>query len=200
MIDHDRFVGHLAVGYMGISQIPIGDAGMGGTINAPVVGARYWFKRDIGIDGGVGFAFSSGSSTDGAGQSRDLPSQFGFAIHAGVPFNLGYGKHYKFQVVPELNLGLSTATLKSEGNPDVSLSGLRFDLGARAGVEIHFGFIGVPELALQASVGLYLRHDSRSATPAGGASSGESTTILATSVQSDPWALFSNNISALYYF
>lgn len=183
---------------MGVSQIPIANpTGGAAVINAPIIGARYWLKRDIGIDGGIGFALSSGS-IDANGTSTDKPSQLGFAIHAGVPLNLAYGKHYSFQVVPELNLAFSSATLK--GTPDVSLSGFRFDLGARAGAEIHFGFIGVPELALQASVGLYLRRESRSATPSGGQSSGEGTTTFATSVQGDPWAIFANNISALYYF
>jgi hypothetical protein len=183
---------------MGISQLPIASAtGAAAVISAPVIGARYWFKREIGIDAGLGFAASSGS-IDAGGTSTDKPGQIGFAIHGGVPFNVAYGTHYVFQIVPELNLGFTSATLK--GTPDVSLSGFRLDIGARAGAEIHFGFIGVPELALQASVGLYINRTSRSATPSGGQSSGESTTTFGTSVQSDPWALFANNISALYYF
>jgi hypothetical protein len=195
--DHDRFVGHIGVGYMGIAQLPIGSADGAATINAPVIGVRYWLKRELGIDAGIGFAFASGS-TESGGTSADKPSQLGFAVHGGLPINFSYGKHYVFQLVPEGTIGLTSATIK--GTPDVSLSGFRLDLGARAGAEIHFGFIGVPELAIQASIGLYLHRESRSATPSGGSSSGESTTTFATSVQGDPWALFANNLSALYYF
>lgn len=197
VLDHDRFVGHFAVGYLGIAQLPIGSANGTATINAPVIGGRYWVKRELGIDAGVGFALASGS-TESGGTSADKPSQLGIAFHGGLPINFAYGKHYVFQLVPETTVGFTSATIK--GNPDVSLSGFRLDIGARAGAEIHFGFIGVPELALQASIGLFLHRESRSATPSGGSGSGESTTTFATSVQGDPWALFANNISALYYF
>jgi hypothetical protein len=197
-IDHDRFVGHFAIGYMGISQLPIASpTSSTAVVNAPVIGGRYWFRREIGIDAGIGFAFQSGSA-EVSGVSTDTPSQTGFVVHAGAPINFAYGKHYVFQVVPEMNLGFTGGSIK--GKPDTSLTGFRFDLGARAGAEIHFGFIGIPELALQASIGLYIRREARSATPDGGQSSGVSSTTFATSVQADPWALFSNNISALYYF
>jgi hypothetical protein len=200
--DHDRFVGHMGAGYMGIAQLPIGSGGGGGggggaTLNAPVIGVRYWLKREWGLDVGLGFALGSGS-VESAGSSTDKPSQLGMAIHGGVPINLAYGKHYVFQIVPEATFGFTTATVK--GNPDVSLSGSRIDLGARAGAEIHFGFISLPELALQASIGLFLHREARSATPSGGQSSGDSSMTIATSVQGDPWAIFANNISALYYF
>ena len=33
-------------------------------------------------------------------------------------------------------------------------SGIRFDVGARTGFELFFGFIGIPELSLSATVGL----------------------------------------------
>lgn len=199
-IDHDRFVGHFAIGYLGISQLPIATAGGGGTgvITAPVIGGRYWLRRNMGIDAGIGFASSSGSTTSGA-TSVDKPGQFGLALHGGVPFALAFGKHYVFQVIPEATIGFTSATLKGN-NTDVDLSGFRLDLGARAGAEIHFGFIGVPELSLQATIGVFIHRESRTASAKGGQEQSDGTTTIATSVQGDPWALFANSISALYYF
>ena len=199
-IDHDKFVGHFAIGYMGISQLPIATADGGGTgvITTPVIGGRYWLRRGMGIDAGIGFALASGSTTNGP-TSVDKPSQLGFALHGGVPLALAYGKHYTFELIPEATVGFTSASVKGN-NVDVDLSGFRLDLGARAGAEIHFGFIGVPELALQASIGLYIHRESRTVSPKGGQDSTDGTTTIATSVQGDPWALFANNISALYYF
>ena len=44
------------------------------------------------------------------------------------------------------------------------MNGLLFNIGARVGAELHFGFIGVPELALQASIGVYLAYGQSSAS------------------------------------
>src|SRR5262249_9249481 len=58
--DHERYIGKFAVGYFGISQLPIALGAPGGaglqpdTVAAPVVGVRYWINRMIGIDGGIG--------------------------------------------------------------------------------------------------------------------------------------------------
>ncbi len=214
--DHERFIGHFAVGYFGISQIPIATptangGGLGatqGNVTAPIIGARYWFQRNLGIDAGIGFGYTTGSTTIVQGNtttSVDAPSMLGFALHGGVPIAFAEGHHYTFELVPEATLGFASGTIKGTplGNgttsPDTSLSGLRLDVGARVGAEIHFGFIGVPELALEASVGLYIRHTSYKASQDNNSASG-SNTSFATSVGSDPWALFVNNISALYYF
>jgi hypothetical protein len=217
--DHERFVGHFAVGYFGISQIPIANPGAGAatggglggttgsTVTAPLIGGRYWLKRNLGIDAAIGLGVASGSTTVVTGNtttSVSNPSQFGFLIHGGVPIAFAEGHHYTFELVPEATLGFSSGTVKAAadapaGTADISLSGFRLDMGARVGAEIHFGFIGVPELALQASVGLYLQLQSYKASQ-GNTSYSSSSTSFATSVSSDPWALFTDNISALYYF
>ena len=206
--DHDSVVGRFAIGYMGVSQIPLaGGLGGGGLtrqdLNAPVIGARYWINRLVGVDFGVGLALTGGSTevTTGATTTTvDRPGQFGMAFHGGVPLALAYGKHYTFEVIPEANFGFASSSINGgppAGNTD--LSGMRLDIGARAGAEVHFGFIGVPQLSLVATIGLYLRHQRVSAEQGGNSATDVSTTF-GTSVQSDPWALFVNNISALYYF
>lgn len=213
--DHERLIGHFGVGYMGISQLPIAGIGAAaggggaaltkGTVTAPVIGIRYWFSRMIGIDAGIGFGLASGGTTTDPGTgtttSTDNPSSLGAAIHGGVPFAFAHGKHYSFELVPELNAGFTSGTIKAAapGGTDTDLSGFRLDIGARVGGEFYFGFIGIPQLALQASVGAYFSHQAWKAS-AGNASVSANTNALGTSVQSDPWALFVNNISALYYF
>ena len=191
--DHDEVVGHFAVGYFGISQLPVGPGTGGGTgagaaaaapneINAPIIGARYWLSQKLGIDAGIGFSDSS--------------SGWGVAAHGGVPLALATSKHMTFELIPE-------ATVAFAGNSPgggTSYSGFRLDVGARIGGEIQFGFIGIPQLALQATVGLYLDHQSWGSSTTGGTNPSFSSTTFSTSVQGDPWGIFTDNISALYYF
>jgi hypothetical protein len=211
--DHERFVGHFAVGYFGISKLPIALEGAQNgnlardpnNVNAPVIGVRYWLQRNLGLDLGLGFGWSGGSAefvANNASTSFDHKSLFGLAFHGGVPLAFAHGKHYSFLVIPEATVGFASGTVKGQGPnppPDQDLSGFKLDLGGRVGAEIHFGFIGIPELSLEGSVGLFFRRESikwKQDT----ASASDGTNTISTSVQSDPWALFVNNISAFYYF
>jgi hypothetical protein len=221
--DHEKVVGHLGVGYLGLTQVPIGSGGGGGgaggfsharaTLDAPVIGVRYWMSEKMGIDAGLGFTmFSSSNDTvnNNVTTSTDGPAAFGIAVHGGLPLAFAYAKHYKFLLIPEINIGYARRGEKQNGNPappDIVRTGLRVDAGARVGAEIQFGFIGIPELALQASVGLNFRYQNwKSHQDAGPPvvpterSSSDTQTSIGTTVQADPWALFVNNISAIYYF
>ncbi len=208
----------------------------GATVYAPVIGVRYWLNDMLGIDGGLGFRRYSGTfkehradwTNNNTLTERDYEyddvSQMGFLLHAGVPLALNTDRHFVFEVVPEANVGLSSGTIKDQpyvpagqaGPPntigDIKLSGFRFDIGARVGTELHFGFIGVPNLSLQAGVGLYFSMEKYKADggsysdPNNAANSRPNTSIqgsrttISTSVNNDPWAIFTNNVSALYYF
>ncbi|HEX8795403.1 MAG TPA: hypothetical protein VF765_30850 [Polyangiaceae bacterium] len=220
--DHDRFVGHLAVGYFGISQLPYasggGVAGGGtlttGTVSAPVVGVRYWFNRQFGLDVGAGLSLSTFSNSQTPAPNpapQNPPTIFGFALHGGVPIALATAKHFTFEIIPEVTFGYATTSIEQANPaPNVSVNGLRLDIGGRVGAEINFGFIGLPQLALQGTVGLFARYQNVGASvnsytaangtnvPSASASNGVFT--LGTSVGSDPWAIFTDNISALYYF
>jgi hypothetical protein len=210
--DHSQVVGSFGVGYLGLGGIAIGTLTNNGNnftlgernIDAPIIGVRYWLSDTLGIDAGVGFGTQSGKSTskiDGVSNpDQEDPGAMGFLLHAGVPLVLGTpGAHHTFQVVPELNLGFGSSKVKGNGQPDTDLSGFRLDVGARAGTEIQFGFIGLPKLALQATVGLYF-----TSTSVGAKTDNDefkrSSTRIGTTVQAAPWAIFTNNISALYYF
>jgi len=192
--DHARVVGHLGVGYLGRSDIQVGNGGGGATLQAPVIGVRYWMNPRLGLDLGLGLAIQGGS-TQAGGTTTDSPSLWALVLHGGVPLALATGQHYTFEIIPEANIGFGGGS-----NDANSYRGFLLDLGARAGAEIQFGFIGLPELALQGSVGLLFSTTSASTTPDGGAKSSTSSTSLRTTVYSSPWGIFTNSITALYYF
>ena len=188
--DHDAMVGRLAVGYLGRSALEIGAAGAdAGPLAAPVIGVRYWLSRGLGIDAGLGFGFESSSVGD-----DDGPSRWGLILHGGLPLALASSRHFVFEVIPEANLGFGGA---SAGDTDHS--GFLLDVGARAGAEIHFGFIGLPELSLQGSLGVLLQHTSTS-TDDDGTETDASAFFIRTTVYDSPWNIFTSNVAALYYF
>jgi hypothetical protein len=216
--DHVRFVHHVGLMYFNVTALPIANPvavtgpsapqpgpGVitGSTVSAPVVGVRYWLKDTVGIDVGLGLGFGGGSQeavSNGTDTKVDKPSATGFALHGGLPVALYQGRHYSFLVIPQFTVGVAGGTFKPGGGaPDQDLSGFLFDIGAQTGAEIHFGFIGVPELALQATIGLsYRRTAFKWKSDVNSASEG--TDAFGTNVQADPWAIFTNNIAATYYF
>jgi hypothetical protein len=221
--DHDRFIKHLGITYFDITSLPIANplAANGGgppaltpggitssTVAAPVVGFRYWLQRTIGIDVGLGLGFAGGSQeavTNGAATTVNKVGTAGFALHAGLPIVIYEGRHYAFLVIPEFTIGGASGKLTpttTPGNiaaPEQDLSGFLLDAGGKVGAEIYFGFIGLPELALQATAGLSYRRSVFKLSSDGNSAS-DGTTTFGTDVQSDPWAIFTNNVSATYYF
>src|SRR5690606_17848394 len=136
--------------------------------------------------------------------SADKQSRFGLLIHAGLPISPWHGDHYAIVIIPELNLGVASSGVSSppgETNapPDASLSGVRFDAGGRAGMELHFGFMGIPQLSLEATVGAYLTVQGVGAS-VGNVSASQSDIVLTTASYDSPWDIFKNNVAARYYF
>ncbi|HLK91379.1 MAG TPA: hypothetical protein VKZ18_15885 [Polyangia bacterium] len=199
--DHALFVGRWAVGYQGISSLPIAgnccnadDTGpLLETVSAPVIGVRHWIRSTLGVDAGIGIGIHS--------VVREA-SVYGFALHAGLPIVLGQGRHTVFEVTPEATLGFTIghdlATPPPIGGTTTS-DGFLLRVGARAGAEVHFGFIGIPELALQATVGLYWLGEAYN-VEVDGTWVGSHFMTLTTSVNGNPWDIFSESIAALYYF
>jgi hypothetical protein len=199
--DHDMVVGKMGVGYLGTLATPLGAAG--GTLNAPIIGVRYWLNPGMGITAGLGFNTVSGSTSTN-GTNQDLPAATTFALKGGVPLALTTGKHYAFVLEPQLVFGYSTQTQQPTGGGSIENSGYRFAVGATAGAEIQFGFIGIPELSLVGSVGLALDAvgGKTKNTPVGGAGTETAfaATSLATFTRENPWNIFSGNVAAIYYF
>jgi hypothetical protein len=178
------------------------------TVSAPVIGVRYWLQRNLGIDLGVGVGLAGGSTEAVQGTTDTTVSKVsstGFALHGGVPFAFAHGRHYSFLVIPEVTVGFASATFKPTAQagvpvgPNQDLSGFLFDGGARIGAEIYFGFIGIPQLALQATLGVSYRR-SVFKWSSGNNSASDGTNSFGTNVQADPWAIFKDAISATYYF
>jgi hypothetical protein len=202
--DHSQFVGTFAIGFLGFRQLSIADGNGGLTpVDAPVIGGRYWLDSGMGIDAGLGFVLASGSSTsEGGGTSTDTdePQPAAFILHGGLPLALADSQHFVFELVPELNLGFGGNTIEGPGG-DVILRGFHLDLGARAGAEVHFGFIGIPQLSLQAGIGVALTYDRTSEEDeAADTVDSRSRTAFGTNVGGNPWDIFTGSISALYYF
>ena len=205
--EHADMVGHFGLGFYGISQVPLAATQV--MIDAPVIGARYWLMDLLGFDFGVGYASAGGSTTaqpvNGASTTVNKQGAWAFLIHAGVPLSIHSAKHYSFQIAPEINFGLSHQTIKyptptyPAGTPDQKNSGNRFDFGVRAGAEIHFGFIGIPELTLQGSIGAFLTRQAGTTEDAAGKTS-DTTVAFATTAYHNPWDLFMGNVAARYYF
>jgi hypothetical protein len=177
--DHDRLVGRLGFGWLGASQIPL--ASLRTFVLAPVLGCRYWVTPTIGVDAGLGIGVAVGGDHDG---------EVAAMLHGGLPLALYSGRHYTFLITPELNAGFASAP--------GGRAGFRVDVGARAGAELYFGFIGVPELALEASAGVF-------ATVRGARSFGVSLPYdtafeLSTTSVNDPWDFFRSAVAARYYF
>jgi hypothetical protein len=217
--DHDQMVGRLAVGYFGVANVGAGAAPGTGpndspyavTGLAPVVGVRYWLSPLLGLDVGLGMSFIGGSVkiTD-AGTKNDRQSFTGFVVHGGVPLALASSDHFTFEIIPEANVGIghSGVTPPAPATGNISYSGFHFDIGARAGAEIHFGFMKLPQLSLVGSIGVRFDTDSGKtndtvAAMPGAAVNGKSTSTRSefhTTVGPNPWAIFTNQIAALYYF
>jgi hypothetical protein len=214
--DHDQMVGHFAIGFLGTRSMLVGCAGDGipgqagcnptvggaGTVldvAAPVIGARYWINSLIGIDAGIGVGIVSQSGKDGGGNKVNLPTTTAFLIHGGVPLALASSGHFAFEVIPEMNIGFGGWSEDVNGGPSSSGNGFHLDLGARAGAEIQFGFIGIPQLSLLGTVGLAFAIDNTS-IKVGGTKAEYNTTRFGTSFNDSPWSIFTSNVGALYYF
>lgn len=212
--DHERVVGGWGVGLLGVASLENINSTVGGNkngvIHAPILGVRHWVSDAWGIQAGLGVAHESGTvSNNIVGESNvDDPTAWGFAAHVGVPLALFHDKHYTFLLLPEANFGFSTWRQEDNKNTfnDDGVSGRAWllDVGARAGAEIHFGFMGMPMLALQGTVGAHLtyRDSGVKSYDADGTEvkRGHYTLGLTTANYNDPWDIFTSSISALYYF
>jgi hypothetical protein len=200
--DHAGQIGNLAIGYLGFRQMTIANAGgtTSSPVTAPVIGVRVWFNQGVGLDLGLGVSATASVQQTQNGDDTDLPGPTTAILHAGVPLALADSKHFVFQIVPELNAGFASNTIDGTGGDgDAVFRGMHFDIGARAGAEIHFGFIDIPQLSLQAGVGLALSYDAVSYEDDNG--TGESASMsFGTGVGDNPWNIFAANVAALYYW
>ena len=174
------------------------------------IGLRHWTTqpwsrfRNWGVDVGVGLAVARTSVTQpqtGQLVTSDGAAVTGFGLHAGLPLAVKHHQHATFEVVPELDLVYAKETIPAAtaGGDDTRYSGWSARLGARAGFEIFFGFVGLPQLAVEASLGATLRYDSLT-SKVGPSERSTRTWSVATLRGSEPWSIFSGSVAAMYHF
>lgn len=194
--DGARVLGRLGLGTF--ARIPFDLGGDLPALEVDSVGLRYWFSGDgpwvaraWGIDVGLSFAYRR-EELGGAAGADSSSTAFGF--HAGMPFVLAQLPHANFAVVPEVDV----VWLRGEiGEAD--LSGMALAAGARAGFELFFGFIGISDLSLEASIGFGYSHV-RTTLGEGAAEVERSTTFAGVRKLDDPWDIFRSSVAARYYF
>jgi hypothetical protein len=215
--DHEAVVGRVGVGLLGLAEIPVGvNAGSARAVDpvltAPILGARYWISDRFGLEAGIGFMFRGGSVTDSTGNKGDVSSR-AFALSAGLPIALTWGKHYNVLAIPYFGLGFSKVT-DGRGDAittnDVFGSGILFEAGLRAGVEVQLGAVGLEGFALQLTGALRLRIEKTSAdipipsddedTPPDSYDVDTSSVVFATSQGSTLGSSIAGCIAAVYYF
>lgn len=174
------------------------------------VGLRHWTTRSLGpfrnwgLDFGVGLAYTGSKVTQpqtGVLVTTDGPSTSGFGFHFGLPLAVAHHRHATFELVPELDLIHAREKLPptTAGGDSTEYSGWSFRLGVRAGFEIFFGFIGIPELAVEASLGATLSYDSASSTT-GPIERSTREWGFATLRGNEPWSIFTGSVAAMYHF
>lgn len=223
--DHEKVIGRFGIGYFGQYDVPIGFGAAlspGTPARAPteatqMIGVRYWFSR-VRLD--LSFGWNMGSGTQTAGNVKsDQVSTLVLSVRAATPFAIYVGDHYTFFIGPEIAYGTAGETVPARQPTvpnvprpaDTTHAGKRFTLGARAGAEVQFGFIGIPHLALDATVslGLDLTSGETVGPGTGPAIPGEpapttkadyARTSIRSSTQHQPWNIFVSNVAAVYYF
>lgn len=198
--DFEAVVGRLGFGWTGISSVPIAKAdGSRGAIDVPVLGIRWWTGNGfLGLDAGVGVGAYGGKQGD-----AKQPSGFGLLLHGGLPLVLAQHRHLVLELTPEVNLGFASgsATVTSGSTTGTAdLVGFELDVGARAGAEVFFGFMGLPQLSLEAGVGLFVRTTSWGMGPPQGSAVRGSQTTFGTERYNAPWDFFTGTVAARYYF
>lgn len=216
--DHDLVVGHFGFGYFGQYDATLATSRSAGTTTPlQFVGIRYWFSR-VRLDLALGIGLGTGSAKRTTGDtttSTDDASLLALGVRLALPFAVWVERHYTVFIGPEVvyahageTAPLAGATLPgSTPPPDDTHKGDRFTLGVRAGAEIQFGFIGLPRLALDASLGLALDYTTAKSTTTGAGVGGATQSTLersrfslTTSTSHQPWNIFISNVAAVYYF
>ncbi len=213
--DHARMVGHAGIGFFGVVSLPMAGAvqdpetgvylpDYSGSLAAPTIGMRYWASELVGVEFGVGIGISTGvfeQEVSGATVVNDPPAYGGGVVHVGLPLAVGHSGHFVLEIIPEIDVGFGAGTIfGSVASADINLRGFLIQAGARAGGEIHFGFIDVPQLSLQGTIGFHLRSEHRASDGPGNDSTTSTNLTAGTSVEQNPWDFFTTNVSAIYYF
>ena len=165
---YDGTQGNLTIGNP--QPVAGGMSAPSGSATLHTVGARYWVSNNLALEGGLSIGFASGSTsqtrpaTMGTNTvTTDVPNFFGIGLQFGVPIMLAESKHLSINLTPLVGFHFATSAITTgtdDTAADQSGRSIQLTMGANAAAELQFGFIGVPQLALQAQFGLQLRYTS----------------------------------------
>lgn len=193
----ERRDGTVGVGYLGLSAITPSTGGLGGLgglgifrVQVPLLGVRWWLRGSrLGLDFGVGAMVAT--SPDAFAPALQV------VAHAGLPIAVASTQHVIVFLAPEFRAGFSALT----GGASINASLL--ELALRAGVELFFGFIGVPELSVEASIRVGVAREVQSFanfSPFGGGSAFNENFRFSTSLSGDAATVIASSLSLRYYF
>lgn len=195
----------------GIAMAP-GASGLTDSLAVPTVGGLYWTGAAFGPVKALGILVGVGLMSRGSGVQIEQPGQstqttgapplFGMAFHVGLPLAVASGEHTLISLAPEVTVGFTTGVVRPGAGvtaPAAALSGSTVRVGARASAEIFLGFIGLPEVSLEAGFRLGVAVDSANIS-VGAAQYTAGSTVLMTSLEGTPWNVFTSSIAARYYF
>ena len=190
-------------------EFPVSGGATALPLTVYTVGLRHWNRegwglfKNWGVDAGVGMVVSRSSVTstsNGTLQTNPGTSVSGLGLHVGLPLAMTHHKHATFELVPQLDLIYASENLPAlSGGDETKYSGFSLRLGARAGFELYFGFVGIPQLAIEASMGASINYDSVSAK-VGPIERSTRTWGFATTRGTEPWSIFTGSVAAMYHF
>lgn len=201
--------GSVGVGYLGLGSVSAasslaGLSGLGGLVgggllrvSVPVLGARWWLPGSrLALEFGVGVM---GSSFSVAGDNGAPSIQV--LGHVAMPIAVASTQHVIVFVAPQLRAGVSTLSSTS----GISGTGSLLELGVAGGVELFFGFIGVPALSLEAGVRVGVARDAsvmEVSAPLSSTiqSSRSESWRFSTSLSGDPGSIVASTLALKYYF
>ena len=192
----ERRSGTVGLGYLGLAAVtpPSPVSGLGGLIGifrvqVPMLGGRWWFRGSpLGLDLGLGAMAST--------RSDFISPNFQVVAHVGLPIAVASTQHVIVLLAPEFRAGFSILTDSGTGATASLL-----ELALRGGVELFFGFIGVSELSLEASVRVGVAREAQTVSFSrfGGGSSSENYRF-STSLAGDGASIIASTLSLRYYF
>jgi len=206
--DGEAMAGRWGAAFFGRNDFEFAAVAGQNRVSVFTIGVRHWGTQPLGpfkawgADLGFGLVVGRGKvKTTQASQvtTTDAPSATGFGFHAGVPLAVTHGKHVTFELVPEGDLVFASSTVIQTGGVKSEWTAWALRLGARAGLEVHFGFIGIRELSLEASVSAGLTYGNQT-NKTGPLEDSRSSWRFGTGKENEPWSIFTGNVAAIYYF
>jgi len=210
--DHDKAVGAWGIGLLGTQRLTmLGRPGGAGQFNVgmPVVGVRHWVTERYGFQAGIGLNAAGGTIKDNEPGAHDdpNPTTIAMGLHAAAPISLYHDKSYNLLILPGLDFAFGDSRLQDDpdaaGDQATVQKSVLLQASVRAGAEVQFGFIGMPMLSLQGTVGAALGWtNSGIEYTEGGQGRKRNASLWAIGTQNydEPWDLFVGSIAAVYYF